>query len=110
MLCHPVLRSFFLTSLIQLLCSFYVFFYVFLSSFFLFFFFTLRNGLTIFSNDIDARVTEAAVGRTKNYYIYLYERQLLPKEGQPPAEVGPEESKANWYEQEDQRWVIKMRE
>jgi len=77
---------------------------------FIFIFCTFRNGLTIFSNDADARVTEAAVGRTKNYYIYLFEHQLLPKTGLPPAEVGPDESKLNWYEQEDQRWVQKMRE
>ena len=55
-------------------------------------------------------MTEAAIGRTKNYYLYLLERQLLPKDGQPPAEVGPEESKINWYEQEDQLMVERMRE
>ena len=69
----------------------------------------LRLGMTVFTNDKCPRVTEAATGRTKMYYMHLEERGVLPPPKGMPKHPTNEEYR-NWYTIREEMELNKLKQ
>ena len=62
--------------------------------------------MTVFTNDKCSRVTEAATGRTRNFYMYLLRKGTLPVDMSLPKHPTNEE-KRNWYVVQEEEVLAK---